>query len=297
MKKSYLLFIALFGLSLNVQSESIISVNAVNYPVWVERDQAIMSLAPGDELDNGDLIKTGSSGRAWLYMNDGSVIKLGQNAEFKVKKAAFVENEQGTVLDAAFNVLKGAFRFTTSFFQAERKVPHQVNMQIGAITAGVRGTDIWGRSTEKEDFVTLLEGAINVVADGGALPTRMEQPNTLYRKKVDQDAEPVSTMDQMLVNILALETELSKAEGIATVDGQYDLVLMSLMDGSLSADNMDRFRQQGYAVRKQFVTLDEQRYTRIMMSGFVSIEAAMNQAKQMEETFQLEGLWVKKFND
>lgn len=294
MKKPHILFILLFCLPLSVHSESNVSVNSLNYPVWAERDQSVVALSVGDELENGDVIKTGENGRAWLSMADGSVIKLGQGAQFQIKKASYVDNDQGTVLDVALNVLKGAFRFTTGFFNSKRRTPHQVNVQIGAITAGLRGTDIWGRNTESEDFVTLLDGAINVVADG-EIPTRIDQPLALYSKKTGMPAE-MSTISVPLSSILAMETELSKAEGIASIEGQYDLMLMSLMDGAFALDNMNRFKQAGYGVKKQFVTLGEQRFTRLFLPGFSTREAAQNQSIMLADRFGLDSLWIKKNN-
>ena len=294
MKKVHILFLLLFCSPFPAHSESNVSVNSLNYPVWAERDQSVIALSVGDELENGDLIKTGENGRAWLSMTDGSVIKLGQNTQFQINKASYVENDQGTVLDVALKVLKGAFRFTTGFFNPERRTPHQVNVQIGAITAGIRGTDIWGRSTESEDFVTLLDGAINVVADD-EVPTRIDQPLALYSKKAGMPAE-MSTISAPLSGILAMETELSKAEGIASIEGQYDLMLMSLMDGAIALDNMNRFKQAGYGVKKQFITVGEQRFTRLFLPGFSTMEAAQNQSIMLVDRFGIDSFWIKKNN-
>ncbi|MEM7564717.1 MAG: hypothetical protein AAF353_16955, partial [Pseudomonadota bacterium] len=92
-----------------------VSVDSMNYPVWVERGAQITALAPGDDLREGDVVQTGERGRIWLQVEEGSVIKLGEQTRFVVKRAEFQEESQQTVLDAGFDILKGAFRFTSQF--------------------------------------------------------------------------------------------------------------------------------------------------------------------------------------
>ena len=146
MMKGISLASLLLLLPLLANAETLIRVNALNYPVWIERGTQVIPLLPGSTLASGDMVRTGPSGRAWLSMADGSVIKLGQSAQFKVVEAGYRQQDDNTVLDAALNVIKGAFRFTTAFFKPRRKTPHEVNIKIGTITAGLRGTDIWGRA-------------------------------------------------------------------------------------------------------------------------------------------------------
>ena len=86
-------------------ANAIVRVNAMNYPVWKERGQEIIPLLPGSVLSNGDLIKTGAGGRAWLSMADGSVVKLGESAQFRIESARYHEGEN-TILKAAFNVIR-----------------------------------------------------------------------------------------------------------------------------------------------------------------------------------------------
>ena len=67
-------------------------------------------------------------------------------------------------MSASLEVAKGAFRFTTGVFGNPR-AERDVNVKFGTITAGVRGTDLWGRSVNSDDLVCLLEGGITVRHD------------------------------------------------------------------------------------------------------------------------------------
>lgn len=287
------ILLSLFVYSVSAHSDSIVSVNALNYPVWIERNQQIIPLAPGSELNEGDIVKTGPTGRVWLSMWDGSVVKLGQNAQFKVTSAEYEKENYNDVLKATLNVIKGAFRFTTSFFKPKRKSAHQVNIKIGSITAGLRGTDIWGRSTDEEDFVTLLEGSITVEAEGEGSAI-LSEPLTLYLKKRGQAAEPLSSVEPSTVQKLGQETELSSDEGIASIEGEYELVLMSGQNADGIQKALQQFQQQGYAVNTVAVEINGEQYTRLVLGGFVSPRTASGLSRHLMQDFNLLDVWMKK---
>lgn len=288
-----LVLLALLSLSPVVHSEAIVAVNAVNYPVWVERDQRFIPLSPGDVLQSGDVVNTGQTGRAWLSMADGSVVKLGQDAQFEITSANYEKEDDSSVLKAALNVLRGAFRFTTAFLKPERQSAHQVNIKIGAITAGIRGTDIWGRSEDDEDFITLLEGSISVEAEGEPV-TELTDPLSLYLKKRGQAAEPVTFVDVDTVNALGAETELSDELGIANTEGTYQVVFMSVNDPENINQLRQIFRQQGYAVQAVTVEIDGEAYTRLLLQGFISLETATHVMQRLGEDFNLPDSWINR---
>jgi len=287
------IFISLLPLSMTSGADPLISIDSLNYPVWIERENKIIPLAPGDQLNEGDLIKTGSSGRAWLSMQDGSVIKLGQDVDFKIKSAAYAQQANNSVLKAALDVVKGAFRFTTSFFSPKRKTAHQVNIKIGAITAGLRSTDIWGRASDEEDFVALLDGSINISAEGQDSAI-LSAPLSLYVKKRHRPAEPISSVDLATVQILGAETELSEELGIARIDGEFEIVLMSFNNPDNASRALKRFHLAGYAVEAMKVETHGIKYTRIVLKGLISNQAATNLFKRMEKEFSLQNYWILK---
>jgi hypothetical protein len=270
-----------------------ISVDSLNFPVWVERGERSMPVAPGDRLLAGDVVQTGKRGRIWLSAEDGSVIKLGQETRFAIERAGFREDDSETLFDAAFNVLKGAFRFTSGFFTALRPAKHRVDFQVGAVTAGVRGTDIWGRSGDDEDFVALLEGRIEV-SSAGESPVLMDTPLTLYRKASGQAADPVAPVEPAVVASLAPETELNAAAGIVNRSGRYNLVLQSLQNESNVAPGLERFRGAGYPAVAREVEIEGIRYTRIQLESLADREAAINLRQTLSESLDVEDAWISE---
>lgn len=292
MKNLIRILVAATVLTIAPQLSAAISVDSMNYPVWAERGSNTLPLAPGDRLRNGDVVVTGDYGRVWLAADDGSVIKLGQGARFQIERAEIANQDGNGIFDAAFDVLRGAFRFTSSFFTVRREVPHQADFKVGAVTVGVRGTDIWGRSAADEDFVALIEGSIEVASEGDA-PQRMEQPLTLYRKAAGQPADGIVPVVPEVVGELALETELSQSAGIAGVDGDYQLVLASARSAIFDAAELEPFRRAGYPVRTDIAEVGGVQYTRIVLDGLVDRQAATNLRRVLVNEFSIDDIWIR----
>ena len=274
-------------------AQAAVSVDSLNYPAWVERGAGSSPLAPGTLLAEGDTIRTGASGRVWLAIDDGSVVKIGSNARFAIDRARFEGAGDSSVFDAAFDVLVGAFRFTSSFFTAKRAAAHRVDIRVGAITAGIRGTDIWGRAAADEDFVALLEGSIEVGA-AGETPVLMQQPLSLYAKKRGQPASGVGSVDAATVQQLAPETELDADAGIANTVGGFALVLMSLRSAELAQANLQRFRDAGYPVDARAVELDGGAFTRLRLDGLADRRAAENLRARLAREFSIADIWITR---
>lgn len=270
-----------------------ISVDSLNYPVWVERGGQLLPLAPGDGLETGDLINTGNSGRVWLAVEDGSVIKLGQGSRFAINMAGFRDTQERSIFDAAFDLLGGAFRFTSGFFAARTPATHEVGFRVGAVTAGVRGTDIWGRSGDDEDFVALLEGSIEVSSEGDSL-RMMNQPLTLYRKASGRQADGVKPVDAAVVQELAGQTELAFEAGIFRIDGAYDLVLASVPSEQFDSASLDRFRRAGYPAVVIPARVDGRDYSRIVLRGLTNPGAAVYLRRQIADRFAIEDAWITR---
>src|SRR5689334_548720 len=84
------------------------TVEAVQYPAWLERGGASVPLVPGTRLQPRDQLRTGENARVRLKMGEGSAVKLGEKAHFVIESA-----ENRSVFRSTLSVLAGAFRFTS----------------------------------------------------------------------------------------------------------------------------------------------------------------------------------------
>jgi ferric-dicitrate binding protein FerR (iron transport regulator) len=217
------------------------AVSAVQYPAWLERGGVFVPLTPGVELQSSDKVRTGANARVELKLAEGSRVKLGENAQFAIERI-----EGGGVLRASLGVLSGAFRFTTD--PAAKGERRDVQIQVRNVTAGIRGTDVWGKATEERDIVCLLEGRVTVGSSGQSTVT-LESPLDFYQKPRGQNALPVAKIDAKQMAQWSAETEIAKDGGAAREGGRWRVIVgtFPLRD---AAQKLNRaLRAEGYPAK------------------------------------------------
>ena len=174
-------------------------VEAVQSPAWLERGGRSVPITPGIALQARDRLVTGGNARVRLKLPEGSAVKLGENAQLVIERA-----EDRGVFRGALAVIAGAFRFTTAPGSTRAR---DLSIKVKNATVGIRGTDLWGKSTEARDWVVLLEGRISVAAEGGA-PLVLQKPNEMFVQ--DRGAAPrVAEADPGDVARWSEETEIA----------------------------------------------------------------------------------------
>ncbi len=218
-------------------------VDSVQMPAWVERNGVMQPLAPGLVLQNRDHVLTGAGARVLIQLAEGSAVKLGENAQLDLNA---LDRRESRVFTAALGVAKGAFRFTTGvFFKARDQ--RAINVRIATITAGIRGTDLWGSSDAERDLVCLLEGRITVVhAQDEA--REMSEPLSFYVAPKGQAPKPVGKVDAEQIGKWAMQTDVQPGSGYTRRGGKWKVEL-AVVDGEAEALALyDRARDAGYAV-------------------------------------------------
>lgn len=216
-------------------------VDAVQMPVWLERDGASSPLSVGAVLQNSDTLRTGKNGRILLRLAEGSQVKLGENAVLKLDSLA--QQAQGQRLfTASLEVLQGAFRFTTN---ALGKLRHRdVKVRIATVTAGIRGTDLWGKASSEKDIVCLIEGKISV--NRGNESFEMQDPLSFYIAPKNAPALPVAPVPAEQLKEWSLETEIAAGQG-ARRDGKWKANMATVDQQSEALAIYDTLRNNGYA--------------------------------------------------
>jgi hypothetical protein len=231
-------------LSLQALAQPAAVVEGVQMPAWMERSEAgaparRIPLAPGMELRGGDQLYTGAGSRLLVKLAEGSLVKLGENANLRI---AEIEPTKA-LFKAVINVLEGAFRFTTEKVVQKRR--RDINIHVSQVTAGIRGTDLWGRSRDDNQIVCLIEGQIEVGAAGEQAVT-MDQPLQFYQREKGQ-TKPVGFVDPKQLVIWAAETEIEAGKGAARRAGKWKLVLAAVDNQSAALEVYDQLRAAGYA--------------------------------------------------
>lgn len=212
-------------------------VEAVQYPAWLERGGKSEPLVPGTIIVANDRLFTGDRSRVLIKLPDGSLVKLGQQAVLTVQR-----QESGSVYRASLDVISGAFRFTTD---PERKAAaRDVSIRVRNVTAGVRGTDLWGRATDDTGLVCLLEGTITVETDGHP-PVTLGKPLDFFTRKRDS-APVVDRVPPAKVQEWAQETELEREAAVGRIGGRWRVVA-GVFPSRAEAQDLNRMlRAEGY---------------------------------------------------
>jgi hypothetical protein len=213
-------------------------VEGVQMPAWVERAGRTSPVAAGMALQSGDPVKTGAGSRLLIKLSEGSLVKLGENGTLRIAEMTPTRD----LFAATLRVLEGAFRFTTDVAAKQRR--REVNITVATVTAGIRGTDLWGRSRDDRQIVCLIEGNIQVGA-GGEAPVTMDQPRQFYVRDKGK-TQPLAFVEPQQLNEWAKETEIERGKGAARRGGKWSVTLASADTQRAALDVYEAVRKAGY---------------------------------------------------
>lgn len=227
------------------QAAGLLTVEGVQAPAWIERDGKRAPLIPGMALTNGDQVVTGSNARVLLRLADGSTIKLGENGRLGL---ADLGKQPGStakqLVTASLDVLAGAFRFTTTAlykFRGER----DVKVKIATVTAGIRGTDVWGKAAADRDIVCLIEGKITVTR--GADSFTMDEPLSFYIAPKNAPALPIAKVSTEQLTQWAKETDIVPGAGAFRKGGQWSVIAVTHPNQPLALQAQQELQGLGFA--------------------------------------------------
>lgn len=264
-----------------------VMVTGVQMPAWVARDGRQIPLRVGTPLLKTDQLRTGSNARILLSLEDGSKVKLGENGTLRLDELA----PEKDIFAATFNVLKGAFRFSTDLVMKNNR--RNVSVLIGTATIGIRGTDVWGKAADDKDIVCLLEGQISV--NRGADPTvLMQDPLTFYIAPKNLPAQAIAPVPPEKIAQWAKETDIQAGEGAARLGGKWKLYLLSTPIQSEVLKAFDTLSDAGYAVDISPITSNGETDYRLRIANLPSRKESLALAKALDQQPGVGKTWVSK---
>ena len=259
-----------------VASARTLTVEAVVSPAWVEHaGGAREPLVPGAELRDGDRVLTGNGARALLRMAEGSAVKLGENASLGVDRLSDKGSAASRIVSGALDVAQGAFRFTTRVFGSPR-ASRDLNIRIATVTAGIRGTDLWGKSSTERDVVCLIEGRIYVQHREQAFT--MQDPLSFFIAGRDGARQPVAPVPAAQLQEWAAETEIAPASGASRRGGNHRVALAAVADEGAASTLAAKLRAEGYPARVRAYRADGGLRYAVDVIGLGSAEDAAQMA-------------------
>jgi cell division septation protein DedD len=257
------LFALLFSAATLLQAAPDAVVEGIQLPAWVSRDGKRQPLVIGSELRSNDEVATGGNSRLLLRLADGSAVKLGENGRLQLSDV--VQRRKENFLGATLRVLEGAFRFTTDAALKSR-TSRDIVVQFPTITAGIRGTDIWGKNLGDKEVVVLIEGKISVTRSGDQ-PVEMKDPLT-YLQAPKEGAATVEPVPMEQLKLWAAETEIADGQGAVRKDGKWKLYLGSFESQADALALYDSLRRDGYPARIRPQPREGGQLYRVRIAGF-----------------------------
>jgi hypothetical protein len=255
-------------------------VQAVQAPAWIERDGNKIPAAPGMPLKERDQLLTGANSRLWVRTPDGSIVKMGENGSLRLEAAQMGKDR---TFKAAIKVLEGAFRFTTQAL-AKFRGKREVNITIGTVTAGIRGTDLWGKSAADKQIVCLIEGKIELTPPGQPA-VAMDQPMSFYIREKDQ-SQPVAPVPPEQLKVWAAETETEPGKGVARRGGKWKITVTAA-SAAAALKTYEDIRAAGYAAELQPTKVEDKRVYTVQLKSFAAKADAEAVAAELKKQGKL----------
>jgi len=217
------------------------TVLAVQAPAWRDRDGLTVPLAAGMELKSSDVLRTGPGARVYLKLAEGSLVKLGEAAQFTFHTRSLRPEKS---FRGALDIVTGAFRFTTA--RLKKALPRDIAIRVGTATIGIRGTDIWGKTDKDGELVALLEGRIEITRTGQT--TELVQAMTYFDAPAGK-AAGVRPLDMETFVRLARQTEIMAGDGASRAKGKWRVLAATAASEEAALELYDRMREAGFAAR------------------------------------------------
>lgn len=272
-------FVLLFSTATLLQAAPDAVVEGIQLPAWISRDGKHQPLVIGAELRSDDEVATGGNSRLLLRLADGSVVKLGENGRLQLSDV--VQRRRENFLGATLRVLEGAFRFTTDA-ALKTRTSRDIVVRFPTVTAGIRGTDIWGKNLGDREVVVLIEGRISVTRDGEQ-PVEMKDPLT-YLQAPKEGAATVEPVPAEQLKAWAAETEIADGQGAVRKDGKWKLYLGSFERQADALALYDSLRRDGYPARIRPQPREGGQLYRVRIAGFPSEQEAAALGARLKQT-------------
>jgi len=204
-------------------------------------------------------------------------VKLGENGALSFDGLRLRED---SVFEAAMKVAEGAFRFTSEFFSHFRG-KREVQVSLRTVTAGIRGTDLWGKSTPDLQVVCLIDGKIEVIEPNGA-KLEMDEKYTVYANE-NGAAQPIVMLPADKLEEYAAETEPQDGKGVILRGGKWKVTIAPGLAPNEALDLYEGLRRSGYAAEIVPAKQEEKRVYQVRFSGFESRKDAEAAAADLKE--------------
>jgi ferric-dicitrate binding protein FerR (iron transport regulator) len=179
------------------------------------------ALAPGEEVGEGEPVRTGRASRAVLRLRDGSLVEMGERAELAVT----ARGSDTTIRLARGNIIVRA---------AKRRSGH-LRVASGECTVSVTGTVFSVNHGLKGSRVSVLEGEVKVAAAGAeqvVAPGEQWTSEAVERQPLEDEIAWSGEVDRHLALLGELKVLQERWRAVRTPGLRYETRLLPLLPES-----------------------------------------------------------------
>lgn len=137
-------------------------------------------------IDGGDVVRTGTSGRAAIVFRDATRLLIGADAEIVIDEFAFASGRKSGF--AFIDVVRGPIRLTTGAMG--KLADRRIEVRLPGALLRLIGTDLWAGPVPKGFGVMLLEGRLEVRNDRGVVTLSEPRSGTVVAGKGTAPSAP-----------------------------------------------------------------------------------------------------------
>jgi hypothetical protein len=142
----------------------------------------------------------------------------------------------------------------------------EVNISMKTVNAGIRGTDLWGKSAPNSEVVCLIEGRIEITQPNET-PFTMDQRLSYYVHEGGL-SRPVATVMPEQLREWAAETETEEGRGVSTRGGKWKITSASGHAPQRAFDLYRDLRKAGYPAEIVPSKVGDKRVYNVRLSNF-----------------------------
>jgi len=156
-----------------------------------------------------------------------------------------------------------------------------VSIQLGTVTAGIRGTDLWGRSADDRDFIVLIEGKIGVRRTGEG-EVVLDAARSLFSAPKDAPTPPIGSVTSAELDGYAAQTEIGPGSGAVVTGGAWKVTALETREQAAALAAYDQLREAGFPAVIDPRGRGDAAHYRVRLTGLATLADAVALVTRLE---------------
>lgn len=316
----------------NANASSVVTITALQSPVWLQQDGSKTELKPGSLLRIGDKVAAGDTGRVEMKLWGNAILQLNSNSEIGIKAGEIADKNgdnstPGVDPELYFYQGRGCINYTARPSGENR---FRINLGDAMFVAVHLNGDVCVLRRQGLSAIKLRAGSVEIthsvgqdmiilsetgtefrIEDNGSYeisfpgsdelsPLEIEKPFFIEQVIEDEVAgnSPEAVESDNTANDELIETEIVNGPVKAAQETQsthvYTVYLFSTRSKDVADQANQKFQDAGHDTQIYETTGDSGSRYRIAVSGFESRQAAEDYSDSIVGNLGVTGTWIGK---